>query len=89
MALLSRVDIRSDRIDIKVYRRNFIELLHAQSLDASAPAGKPGSASDDTLMLTVKARLQRVGREMRMLVENADGQTLAEFRTAPCHCSSA
>jgi site-specific DNA recombinase len=29
-------------------------------------------------MLTVKARLQRVGREMRMLVENADGQTSAD-----------
>jgi site-specific DNA recombinase len=29
-------------------------------------------------MLTVKARLQRVGREMRLLVENADGQTLAD-----------
>ena len=26
-------------------------------------------------MLTVNARLKRVGREMRMLVENADGQT--------------
>ena len=78
VALLSRVDIRSDRIDIKVYRRNLIELLHAQSMDAGAPAGKPGSVSDDTLMLSVKARLQRVGREMKMLVENADGQTSAD-----------
>ncbi|HUU65862.1 MAG TPA: recombinase family protein [Methyloceanibacter sp.] len=78
MALLSRVDIRADRIDIKVYRRNLIELLHAQSMDADAPAGTPDSASDDTLMLTVKARLQRVGREMKMLVENADGETSAD-----------
>ena len=78
IALLGRVDIRSDRIDIKVYRRNLIELLHAQSTDAGTAAGKPGSASDDTLMLTVNARLQRVGREMRMLVENADGQTSAD-----------
>jgi site-specific DNA recombinase len=78
MALLSRVDIRSDRIDIKVYRRNLIELLHARTIDAGAPAGKPGSASDETLMLTVKARLQRVGREMKMLVENADGKTSAD-----------
>jgi len=78
VALLSRVDIRSDRIDITVYRRNLIELLHAQSMDAGAPVGKPGSVSDDTLMLTVKARLQRVGREMKMLVENADGKTSAD-----------
>jgi site-specific DNA recombinase len=78
VALLSRVDIRADRIDIKVYRRNLIELLHAQSIDAGTAAGKPGSASDDTVMLTVKARLQRVGREMKMLVENADGKTSAD-----------
>jgi len=38
MALLSRVDIRSDRIDIKLYRRNLTELLHAQSIDASTAA---------------------------------------------------
>ena len=34
--------------------------------------------SDDVLTLTVRARLQRVGREMRMLVENADDQTSAD-----------
>ena len=78
MALLSRVDIRADRIDIKVYRRNLVELLQAQSIDAGAPTGKPGSVCDDTLTLTVNARLQRVGREMRMLVESADGQTSAD-----------
>jgi hypothetical protein len=32
----------------------------------------------DTLTLKVKARLQRAGREMRMLVENANDQTLAD-----------
>lgn len=77
MALLSRVDVRADRIDIKVYRRNLVELLQAQSIDAGLAAGKPDSASNDTPTLMVKARLQRVGREMRMLVENADGQTSA------------
>jgi Resolvase, N terminal domain len=34
--------------------------------------------SEDILTLTVEARLQRVGREMRMLVENRDHQTLAD-----------
>jgi site-specific DNA recombinase len=47
-------------------------------MEASARSGKAGIASNDTLMLTVKARLQRVGREMRLLVENANGQTLAD-----------
>src|SRR4029079_11998876 len=40
--------------------------------------GKSDRESEDVLTLKVKARLQRVGREMRMLVENADDQTLAD-----------
>jgi site-specific DNA recombinase len=78
MALFSRVDIRPDRVEIKVPRRQLIEQLHAQSIALSTAAGKPDSASDDTLTLTVKARLQRVGRELRMLVENTDDQTTAD-----------
>ncbi|HET7447965.1 MAG TPA: hypothetical protein VFJ49_08655, partial [Methyloceanibacter sp.] len=39
---------------------------------------KSDKESEDTLTLKVKARLQRVGREMRMLVENANDQTLAD-----------
>jgi site-specific DNA recombinase len=78
IALLSRVDIRPDRVEIKVPRRQLIEQLHAQSIASSTAAGKPDSASDDTLTLTVKARLQRVGRELRMLVENTDDQTTAD-----------
>ncbi len=78
MSLLSRVDIRPDRVEINIRRRRLIELLHAQSINLSTPAGKPDSESGDTLMLTVKARLQRVGREMKMLVENADDQTAAD-----------
>lgn len=78
MALLSRVDIKPDRVEIKVRRRQLIEQLHAQSMASSTAAGKPDSASNDILTLTVKARLQRVGREMRMLVENSDDQTNAD-----------
>jgi len=58
--------------------RNLVELLHAQSMDPPSPARATDRKSDDILTLTVKARLQRVGREMRLLVENADGQTLAD-----------
>ena len=78
VALLSRVNIRPDRVEIKVRRRQLIEQLRAQSITSNTAASKPDSASDDILTLTVKARLQRVGREMRMLVENADDQTNAD-----------
>jgi site-specific DNA recombinase len=78
MALLSRVDIKPDRVEIKVRRQNLIKLLHGQSIDPAARGSKSDKESEDVLMLTVKTRLQRVGREMRMLVENADHQTSAD-----------
>jgi len=77
MALVSRVDLKSDRVEIKLRRQSLVELLHAQST-ASITQGRKSDKEDDTLTLKVKARLQRVGREMRMLVENANDQTLAD-----------
>jgi len=78
MALLVRVDLKPDQVEIKLRRQNLIELLHAQSTEPSTQERKSDKESDDLLTLKVKARLQRVGREMRMLVENADDQTLAD-----------
>jgi DNA invertase Pin-like site-specific DNA recombinase len=79
MALLSRVDIRPDRVEITIRRGFLVQLLCAvQSVELGMQGGKPSTASNDILTLTVKARLQRVGREMRMLVENADDQTTAD-----------
>jgi len=78
MALLSRVNVRPDRVEINVRQRHLLELLQAPSPHPTAPAGTPDRDSEDILTLTVKARLQRVGREMRMLVENADDQKSAD-----------
>jgi site-specific DNA recombinase len=77
MALVSRVDLKSDRVEIKLRRQSLVELLHAQST-ASITQGRKSDKEEDTLTLKVKARLQRVGREMRMLVENANDQTLPD-----------
>ena len=78
MTLLSRVDIRPDRVEINIRRCRLVELLDAQSIDLATQDGTPDNESDDVLTLTVRARLQRVGREMRMLVENTDDQTTAD-----------
>jgi site-specific DNA recombinase len=43
-------------------------------MTATAPSNHPG----DTLKLKVEARLQRVGREMKLVVHNADDQTTAD-----------
>ena len=78
MTLLSRVDIKPDCVEIRICRRSLVELLHAQSTEPNPRVGKSDKESEDSLTLTVKARLQRVGREVRMLVENSQDQTSAD-----------
>jgi site-specific DNA recombinase len=78
MTLISRVDIRPDRVEINIRRCYLIELLDALSVNPTPQGRKSDKNSEDVLTLTVRARLQRVGREMRMLVENTDDQTTAD-----------
>ena len=46
MALLSRVDIRPDRVEINIRRRRLVQLLHAQSCRLTTHAAKPDNESD-------------------------------------------
>jgi DNA invertase Pin-like site-specific DNA recombinase len=78
MALRCRVTIYSDRIEIALCRSRAAELLAGQSIDLAAQHQRSDPASHDVMTLRVPARLKRVGREMRMLVEGADGQTAAD-----------
>ena len=82
MALFCRVEIRTDRVDIMLSRGRLTQLLAGsldlRSLDLQMPHQAPTSAPDDLLGLTVPVGLKRVGREMRMLVENANDQTAAD-----------
>ena len=78
MRLLSRVDIRPDCVEISIRRGRLVELLAAQPFEAATQGGKSDKESEEVLTLTVMARLQRVGRELRMLVENTDDQTMAD-----------
>ena len=77
MALLCRVEIRSDRVDIALSRSRLTELL-AGSTDLKMPHRGSPDLPEDMLTLTVPASLKRAGREMRMLVENADDQRSAD-----------
>ena len=75
MALHSRIDIRPDRVEIHVRRCCLIELLSTGSIEQTLQGDRSEQEPKDVLTLKVLARLQRVGREMKMLVENSDDQT--------------
>ena len=78
MALLSRVDLKTNQVEIAVRRSCLIELLNTNSTDLTILADTPEYEGKDILTLKVPARLQRVGREMKMLVENSDDQAEAD-----------
>jgi site-specific DNA recombinase len=77
MSLLCRVTIKSDRIEINLSRRRLAAIIAGRAVDqvVEDPELKPDA--HDIVTLTVPARLKRVGRELRMLVDNADDRTTA------------
>ena len=62
MTLATRVDIKPDRVEIRISRGRLVELLAAQVTNLRLERGKLGNEPDDVLTLTMMARLQRVGR---------------------------
>jgi len=78
MMLVSRIDIKAEHFEIRVYRQRLHSLLQAQSIEQTLAAPDPASGLDDILRLKVKARLQRVGREMKLIVHNADDQAATD-----------
>lgn len=73
-ALVRRIEIKTDRVDIAVSRTSLIALLSQATTDAAIAQPKPGDNGQDLLTLTAPARLKRSGREMRMVVANGDDQ---------------
>ena len=78
MTLVNRVDIQAEHIEISVYRQRLHDVLQAQSIEPSLAPLAPASHPGDILKLKVTARLQRVGREMKLVVHNTEDQTIAD-----------
>ena len=78
LTLISRIDIKAEHIEIRVYRQRLHDLLQARSMEPSLADPAPASHPGDILKLKVKARLQRVGREMKLVVHNAEDRADAD-----------
>jgi site-specific DNA recombinase len=77
MALMCRITIQSDRIEIALSLSRTAALLTDVSIELAGHQ-RSAPASHDVMTLRMPARLKRVGREMRMLVEGAVEQTAAD-----------
>jgi hypothetical protein len=69
---------KAEHIEIRVYRQRLHDLLRAQSINLPASSQPTRDQPGDVLRLKVKARLQRVGREMKLVVKNADDRATAD-----------
>ena len=78
MALVNRVDIRAEHVEIRVYRQRLHDLLQAESTETTFAAAVSASDAGGILKLKVKAHLQRVGREMKLVVHHAEDRTIAD-----------
>jgi hypothetical protein len=67
-ALVRRVEIGRDSVKVHVSQGRLAGLLDSGEL----PQGKPIDTSDHTVSLTEPVQLARVGREMKLLVEDSD-----------------
>jgi site-specific DNA recombinase len=67
-ALVRRVEIKPDCVQIDVSRGRLTALLTAPSIDLPMVEDEPSGSRDDVLSLTAAAKLTRIGREMKMVV---------------------
>jgi len=78
ITLVDRVDVKAEHIEIRVSAQRLHDLLQAQSTKTSLAAAAPASEAGGILKLKAKARLQRVGREMKLVVHNREDRTPAD-----------
>jgi site-specific DNA recombinase len=74
-ALVRRVEIRPDCVQIDVSRGRLAVLLTAPSIDLPMVVEEPSDTRYEVLRLTAPAKLTRIGREMKMVVaDNSEAQ---------------
>ena len=78
MTLVSRIDIKAEHVEISVYRHRLHDLIKARWLEPFLADRAPVSHPNNILTLKVKARLQRVGREMKLVVHNIADRAAAD-----------
>ena len=77
-SLLARVEVLAHGVEITLRRYFLLALLADVPFEPTTRTENADADFADVLTFTVEARLQRVGREMRMLVADQDHQSSAD-----------
>ena len=76
--LVRRIGIGPQSIEIAVDRQRLISILQGQVVQPPDRTETDGTDPEDFVKLSIAARLQRAGREMRMVVQNANDERPAD-----------
>jgi hypothetical protein len=68
-AVITRIDVHRDRIEINVRPSTVIDVLLGR--EPATPSDQAGAAVLEDYLITVQASLQRAGQEMRLVIESA------------------
>jgi site-specific DNA recombinase len=81
LALICRIEVKPDCVKIDISQSRLAALLTSTSIDLPTENQhpKPIDSSDHILTLTVPMRLKRVGREMKMLVDDSDANSAVDM----------
>ena len=71
MALVRRVEIKSDCVNIDLFKNRLDALFSSPSAEWKIDEHKPTDTPDRVLTLTAPCHLKRVGREMKLLVDDS------------------
>jgi site-specific DNA recombinase len=75
MTLVRRVEVRRDHVKIDIYQRRVAGLLAANLTDLPTQLPKPVDSSGPIITLKAQAQMKRVGREMKLLVDDDANRT--------------
>jgi site-specific DNA recombinase len=74
-ALVRRVEVAPDCVKIDICRRDLVGLLASPSIDLTTLDRRPTQPSAEVITLTTPVKLKRVGRQMKMLVDDPGDRT--------------
>jgi hypothetical protein len=74
----SQFSLTMAHVEIRVYRQGLHDLLAAKSIELTLAAATPRNQHADVVTLKGEERLERCGREMKLVVDNAANQAEAD-----------
>ncbi len=79
MALVRRVVVRDDSVDVEISQNRLVTLLGSDTIELVMKTNPPVDPTDRILTLTAPVQVKRVGREMKLLVDDSNDNRVPDM----------